>query len=403
MPKKHKAKLIDDNVYVLRDDYTYSIIDNSDMSIIRAASSKHTKFLLFPVNSINGTKYMLERAECVPHNVKLHIQGTLSFVMYGDDIVDMSDGSEIELTSNTISEYYAVMGSIYNMEVCTYMLDTQSYSYETRPALSSFLIQIENDGIKYELDPDIFQKASPYDEFSILNQLDGTIMPLYDLINYIEHTVSGKGEYDNVVNQYKSFMLYDDGTYSRLQAQQRSDRYLIKAPNLDKKTDKDRLNSSVVVLDTDTPLYIAVPYNEFDAFRSDSVYTMSYVIYYNEASNLNSIPDTELSVDVILEIDGMDYNVLYNDDMQYTTINQFMFTLMSLKDIDLILWTIYPWEEPGLSNICYTAFIDKSYDKNHKCKISQSTLSKFIRDGDDMIHKITSDVHTHELMGENVV
>ena len=402
MSKKHKKNIIDNNVYVLDNDYTYHIIDNSNMSIIKACNNSHSKYLLFPINSKSGTKYILDKKEYVPYDIKLRIEGKIAFVTYGGDYCDISDVNDISLEANSIAEYYAVMGSLYNIEVCSYMTDTQYMEYEIRPALLCFEIYIKIGDKEYLLNPDLYKEVVPTDEFDVSNQLSDTILTVYNLINYIEHTVSNKEQYENIISGYRSFMLYNDGTYSKLQSRNRSSGILTKTPRKyteDGKIPQSKIDNSVVILDTDTPLYISVPYNEFNSLRSNDMYQLSYVQYYTEINTpLNAIPDEDLSVEVITEIDGADYNVLHSDDISFSHINQIIFTLLSLNDINIILQSSFPWYDE-LVDTCFTVVISKEYDKTHKYKVIQSSTGKMISNGFDILSKIVYQIHTNESMG----
>ena len=405
MSKKHKTKSIDENVYILRDDYTYHIIKNSDADIIKASRDLKTKYILFPVNGITGTKYLLDKRENVfmISNISLHIDADIGFVLYGDDIADVNGYNHIELKADNIYEYYSLLGSLYNIEICSEMLDmSTASSIEIRPALINFVVDININGDRYQLNPEVYRTVVPTDDFSILNSLDGTILLVDDLIKYIEHTVVGKDEYENVIDSYRSFMLFNDGTYSRLRYGARNKNYQIKSIHLPKtgKIDDAKLCSSIVLLDSDSALYAAVTYEEFDALKSDETYTFSYVMYNIEVNTaLNSIPDEELTVDVVLELDGADYYVQWEDVVMFTTINQVAFVMVSMQDVSLVLNEALPWYDEGFTSLCYTWSITKAKDKLHKFVLQESATDKLIcRDHYDILSKMVSNVRSHNFM-----
>lgn len=404
MSKKKKIKTIDENIYVLRSDYTYSNITNSDMSIINASNDVNVKYLVFPVNGYNGIKYILEKREnvAVISSIKIRVTGELGFAILSEDVADINDCcNKIDLSANNIYEYYNLLGSLYNLEICAEMLDMSVASCtEYRPILTNFEIDIVANGIEYHLDPDLYKTVVPDDEFSLLKDFNETILLVTDLIDYIEHTVSNKNAYDNVVDRWKSFMLYDDHTYSKLQYGTRSKCYQIKSPYLpsEKKIKESILENSIILIDSDSPIYTAVTYGEFDTLRSDDAYCMSYALYYDEvATSMNAIPEDQLSVDVLYELDNSDYYVQWSDTLMFQSINQAIFTMISLRDIGIILNEALPWYEEEFSNICYTWHISKDKDKLHKISIVESVTDKLInKDNIDMLTKLVRSIHRYE-------
>ena len=231
---KHKKPKIDNNIYIIRNDYTYKISDNSNASIKRAAMDDKTVGIVFPIHGIHGTKYFFERNPYILMNdLKVSIEANATFMLYNSDFVNLANSFEISIKSKGIAEYYDMMGSLYNLQICTELLEPVSMSSEICAILSGFIVRIDIGGEIYELTPEKYRQVVPLDEYDIMNSLEGIHITLSDLIDYIEHTVCGKPRHVNVTDKYKSFMLYPDGTYAKLKCNDTKS-LLIKAPHLSK-------------------------------------------------------------------------------------------------------------------------------------------------------------------------
>lgn len=311
----------------------------------------------------------------------------------------MTDEVNISMKSKTIAEYYALLGSLLNIYMCSTLTDTVTSEYEIRPAFMDFEIRILVDGDNFLLTPDIYSKTVPIDEYSVLNQIDTTVILVEDLVTYMSRAVSNKNGFENVTDKYRSFILFDNNTYARANMAISPNSYLLKSPLLNdaKKSKIDKMNeTAVILLDTDSPLYATLPYIEFDMLRSDQAYHLSWIAYeYEINSSLNTIADEDLDVNIIKELEGADYCEIWSDDMMYYHMNQAIFAMLSMQDISCIIkqTLLHRMDEPW--NICYTWTIKKSYDKLHQCMISDSLTDTMInRDHKDILRLLMNDIRT---------
>ena len=345
------------DICVLNNDNTYSFIHNDDLSILSACKKDKSKYIFFPVYSNDGVRYYKEDTKVVLSSIKISITGTLLLCDFTDSGVSFKDPVPISMEAKNIAETYAILGSLYNIEYCCEVL--KSSSMQIKPELFEFEIRIWVDGCEYYLNHDMYFNTLNMVEdqdHSLEDDYEISVAPIYDIIGYIENTISYKMG-SSLFTDNPHFILFTDNTYMDY------DDF--------KKLKQEPPSNSALLGSTGSSLYVSISYDEYRLIKSDDdIYDFSYVLYdiYENCEEEDAIPDEDVSVSTILELDGDVYRIGRYDEIRIYTDTQFIFLLTAIRDLSTLLIL----EAEGECQICFSCYINKNLDPYHCASIGES-------------------------------
>lgn len=381
MSKKH----IDD-IFVFYKDNTYKTIRPENDIIIQTASKKNIKYLLFPINSKSGTKYYKEESSNIMSNIKIHITGVFTVLNYTADGVYTTDEVHIDMKSKNIVESYNLIGNLLDTQLCFDSVNASAMNtngdLSLCPAMLDFDIKIYSDGQDYHLTPDVFASVvDRSDEFDLLSDFSEPVILFTELIRYIEHTVFFKDKYTNLDHQNKDYIIYPDGTYEILSYDEDKREYTNKPIEI--------YTNAAVLISTTTAEYVVVSLQEFDTVQTESMYTIAYTVYNKEASpTINDISEEEINSVVLSELDGYDFEVFWEDHLYIYSIKEFIFVMLSLKELSELLIKSFVDQEPTCVSICFTVSANYRYDDYHSFSVNEHATSKMINKGYDLLYNM---------------
>ncbi len=385
MSKKH----IDD-IFVFYKDNTYKTIRPENDIIIQTASKKNVKYLLFPINSKSGTKYYKEEPSNIISNIKIHITGVFTILNFTADGVYTTDEVQIDMKSKNIVDSYNLIGNLLDTQLCFDSINsssmTTSADFSLCPAMLDFDIKIYSDGQDYHLTPDVFasiidRSDSAYYGIDLLSDFNEPVILFDELIRYIEHTVFFKDKYTNLDHQNKDYIIYPDGTYEILSFDEDIRKHIHKPIEI--------YTNAAVLISTTTAEYVVASLQEFDTVHTESMYTITYTIYDKEVSpTINDISEEEITSVVLNELDGYDFEVLWEDNLYIYSIKEFIFVMISLKELsELLIKSLANWE-PNCASICFTISANYRYDDYHSFSVNEHATSKMINNGYDLLYNM---------------
>lgn len=379
----------ENDVYILKNDNSYVTSKPTDSAINAYALDNDTVALVFPMNGINGPKYILVQPENIPNNVHLKITGSLEFITMGADTVDASsNNTPIDMEANTIAQFFAVLCSLYNIELCCEKIDDSSGYYSMRPSLMEPSIDLEVNGNKYHLDEKIFYEVYELDEFDPVNDLSEQVLFMSYIIDYLETTACGMDPCAAPTTSRKNgYILYGDGTYEVIKS------YINKEDRL-KYADK---YGAAVLINIDCSLYCAVDIFDYSLYSTlNNTATMSWIIYECEPGCMaaDHIPEEDLNITVIEEQDGYAYEVHWENTSIMYDINSMIYLLLSTGDIIDILhavfFDIYTNGEEDFMHICMEVTMPVNIDKTHCASLIEAVTSKrYLREGVSLYDEAT--------------
>lgn len=382
-----------DDVFVFKKDGSFYSIKPYDNLILQEVRSSTVKFFLFPIRSVNGTKYYKEYPCNITGTMKLKITGDLSFCIYGSDILNIGDERYINLESHDIAETFSLLGSLRNLDTCCQLLDSYTGETQRRASLTNFEITIYSNGQEYMVNDEIYIETVPIDPDDI--RYDATCILFYmeDVITYVEYALMQKRDDIN---------LQMDSNYRYIMMDDKYDKFLIK--------DKTKIPDETIILSTpDKTIYYAIKYAEYKLTKTThSAYTVSYVIYEDEPNTAqNDMEADELSVDVIMELDGVDFSIFFDDMMHTYSIDDMIFMMISAPDIIDILkrdGTYICEDDDAFIHVCLTYTLTHSLSTTHNALIVASVSDKNINERDvlyDMCTYVMDADYTHKMGGKN--
>ena len=359
------------DICILNNDNTYSFIHNDDLSILSACKKDKSKYILFPVYSNDGIRYYKEDTKVILSSIKMSITGTLLLCDFADSGVSFKDPVPISMEANNIAETYAILGSLYNIEYCCEVLE--SPCMQIKPELFEFEIHIWVDGCEYYLNHDMY--------FHTLNMVEGqdhsleddyeiSVAPIYDIIGYIENTISYKIG-SSLFTDNPHFILFTDNKYM--------DYYEFK------KLKQEPPSNSALLLSTGSSLYLSISYDECKLVESDNdIYSFAYVLYdVHKGCEEDAIPDEDVSVSTILELERDVYEIGLSDELRVYTDTQFIFLLTAIRDLS----TLLTLEAESEYQICFSCYINKNLDSQHCAYIEESITYNLAQEyGTDLLY-----------------
>ena len=194
------------DICVLYKDNTYEFISNTDKDILSYAKRDNTTSIFFPVYGKGGIKYYREDTSCILSSIKMKITGTLILCDSGDHGISFEAPTKIKLVSSNIAESYSLLGSLYNIEHCCEALETGNLSIS--PELIDFDVFIQVDGCEYHLDDELFYEIT---KGSIMDNEYGLVtISIYDLIGFIENTITYKISHSSLYSSNEDYALFDN-------------------------------------------------------------------------------------------------------------------------------------------------------------------------------------------------
>ena len=368
-------------VYVFKTDNTYYSINPYDANILSEARDPKTTFFMFPILSANGTKYYKEYAKNIWNTLKLKITGKAAFCTIEPDVLDIGDEYQISLESNDIAETFSLLGSLHNLELCCEELDSYTTETQTRPALMEFMIHVYSGGQEYKLDEAMYADSVDIDPENpdVRFAAGCPLFYICDLLNYLDSTLLCKPDYPESTSTY---ILNSNGYFKKYGV---SDK--IQDADMFEHTKKKDTNL-VVLVSVDSRVYFALDLYEYMSLSlHTSSYNITYVVYENEPnSTLNDISIEELSVTVILELAGVDYEYYREDAIYLYSPIELMYLLVSARDImDILLHTTWYGDDYGLMRACITYNFGYKLDEKHTASVNASIVDKNVREHDLVI------------------
>lgn len=379
----------DKDIFVLYDDNSYKFIDNTDANILSYAKKDHVKFMFFPVYGKNSTRYYKEDAKVIISPIQITIDGQLILCNITDDGPDYGYSSKIHLESNDIASSYSLIGSLYNLELCCEELYTEYHNIE--PYFINFEVRISVDGCEYKLDTELFvnsinelaESGNSYAKASMVHEADFNAIYIDELIHYIENTISYKdARYDSLNGSNEDYMIFDNDSYITYTAK----------TNFVTSSDK-----TLLLMTTGTPLYMTVLFKEYLMLCGCNRYDISYCVYakLDLPSDEDYLDEHDINCNTLYELDGYVYDVQYDDTAYMYFINQFLFAVTGIADINDVLMTEIDSNLlfDGDISICYTCNISLTDNFAHNALISDSITSNLINtDNLDLLSMIVSDI-----------
>lgn len=391
MSKKH----IDD-VFVLYKDNTYKTIRPEDDIILKTARKKNVKYLLFPINSKSGVKYYKEEPSNILSKFTIQVKGIFTILNFTADGVYTTDEVSIDMKSRNIIEAYSVLGSLYDTQLCFDSLNLSAVGdFSLCAGMMDFDIKIHSDGQDYHLTSEIFDDiVDRSDEGDLLSEFEIPVILFEELIHYIEHTVFFKEKYSGLSHQNKDYIIYPDGTYEIL-SYDTSKRKKVNKPI-------EVINNAAVLVSTSTSEYAVVSLQEFNIIQTESVYTIMYTVYNKEIiTALNDIQEDEINSTILNELDGHDFEVLWEDTLFVHSLSEFIFVMVSLNELVELLIKAFVAYGTEFSYVCFTVSANYRYDNYHSFSVNEHATSKMIRNGYDLLYNmvryIKSAKHKYEL------
>lgn len=375
------------DICVLTENNTYYFINNTDSEILYYAKKDNTKYIFFPIYSKGSIKYYKEDASVLLSPISISIDATLLLCSMSDNGVNFREPRPIHLKANSIAESYSLLGSLYNIEYCCEILETECMN--VKPELVNFEIRIYVDEHEYFLDTKIYEDTVKLaDEDSIFDSFVDYgfyALSVYNLIGYIENTISYKSKrFYSLSDSNEDYILFTEGNYAKCE------------DNKSYYTD-----NAIVLCTSGSPMYLSVLYSEYSNLASDHDYMFSYVVYDPKQipEDDDYIPDENLTCQIILELSDYMYEILLFDDIHVYTKAAFIFALLSVIDISEVLLgcaDCYLTEDISTTKICYTASLTwmSRYDSMHTRIISDSITNNIAKDAShDILQSLVEDVN----------
>jgi hypothetical protein len=375
------------DICVLYKDNTYEFISNTDKDILSHAKRDNTTSIFFPVYGKGGIKYYREDTSCILSSIKMKITGTLILCDSGDHGVSFEAPTKIKLVSSNIAESYSLLGSLYNIEHCCEALETGNLSIS--PELIDFDVFIQVDGCEYHLDDELFYEIT---KGSIMDNEYGLVtISIYDLIGFIENTITYKISHSSLYSSNEDYALFDNGKYC-----------IVTSKNRQKLAHCD----GAMLISAGCALYMSLSIREYALFKPDYVYSFSYVIFDKvDMPNEEYIPDEDLSDEILMELEGYMYDIIELDTIYVYTVEEFIYLAMSTSDIYDLLDSLIESGEMTC-DICYTCNITVDKSLANQAVISESSTNKILLDQNkDLLYMMTCRMYSelgHKVNGEKL-